>query len=95
MRHIRSKLSVEGYPIPPQLTLLRPPEATCMQHSLACMAPPTLNPKRAHGGSGPDTGIWLNNPDAVPPEHKNKNLAPDIEFFFDRTGARAVCKEYK
>ena len=53
------------------------------------------NDERAHGGSSPDTGIRLNNSDAIPPECKNKNLMPDIEFFFDRTGARAVCKECK
>jgi len=48
------------------------------------------NDKRAHGGSGPK--IRVKNPDAVPPEH-TKNFAPDILYFFNRTGVRAACKE--
>jgi hypothetical protein len=39
--------------------------------------------------SGPD--IDVNDPDAVP--ILPKAGAPDIRFFFDKTGSKAVCKE--
>ena len=82
----------ESEPASPSVAFASQPEASTSQVNPGDVSG---NDKRAHGGSGPDTGIRLNNPDAVPPERKNKNLAPDIEFFFDRTGARTVCKECK
>lgn len=46
------------------------------------------NDEGAHGDSGPD--IRVNDPDAVP---VRKGGALDVKFFFDKTGARAICKE--
>jgi len=42
----------------------------------------------AHSDHSRDLGI--NNPDAIP--KSKRNTAPDIEYFFDRTGTRNVCK---
>ena len=82
----------ESEPASPSVAFASQPEASTSQVNPGDVSG---NDERAHGGSGPDTGIRLNNPDAVPPKCKNKNLMPDIEFFFDRTGARVVCKECK
>ena len=90
--HRRVITPPESEPASPSVAFALQPEASTSQVNPGDIL---ANNKQAHGGSGPDTGIWLNNPDAVPPKCKNKNLASDIEFFFDRTGARAVCKECK
>ena len=90
--HHRAVTPPESKPTSPSVAFVLQPEASTSQVNPGDVSG---NNKWAHGGSGPDTGIRLNNPDAVPPKHKNKNLVPDIEFFFDRTGARAICKECK
>jgi len=37
--------------------------------------------------------IGINDPDAVPIPRKTGAGAPDIQFFFDKTGSKTVCKE--
>jgi len=44
--------------------------------------------KSAHSDCSRDLGI--NNPDIIP--KSSRNVAPDIEYFFDRTGTRNICK---
>jgi len=43
------------------------------------------------GGDESAHNVGINNPDAVPIPHKTG--AADIQFFFDKTGSKAVCKE--
>jgi len=37
--------------------------------------------------------VGINNPDAVPIPPKTGAGAPDIQFFFDKSGSKTVCKE--
>jgi len=37
--------------------------------------------------------IGINDPDAVPILPKTGTGAPDIQFFFDKSGSKTVCKE--
>ncbi len=43
----------------------------------------------AHG----DYNLYVNNPDAIP--ILRKSAAPDIRFFFDKSGPMAVCRVCK
>jgi len=49
------------------------------------------SPGDVSGGDKSAHDVGINDPDAVPIPHKTG--AADIQFFFDKTGSKAVCKE--
>ena len=49
------------------------------------------SPGDISGGDKSAHDIGINDPDAIPIPHKTG--AADIQFFFDKTGSKAVCKE--
>ena len=52
---------------------------------------PSLGDVSGSNKSAHDIGI--NDPDAVPILPKTGTGTPDIQFFFDKSGSKTVCKE--
>ena len=52
---------------------------------------PSLGDVLGSNKSAHDVGI--NDPDAIPILPKTGAGAPDIQFFFDKSGSKTVCKE--